>query len=103
MIITTLISLIAGCAVNKGKSLLIVTGTNIGLKIGANELDKTPEFKLGYNRIEGAAVPVAVNPTTGKMETASSIAKFRYKTDIKDGSGIESMIATGESAIWKPK
>lgn len=102
MIFCTLIILIAGCAANKRNDLIIVTATNIGLKVGVSELDRTPELKLNFYRLEGAAVPTSINKETGKMETANTIAKFRYHTSFKNGNGIESMIATGESALWKP-
>jgi len=92
--IVLLMILITGCAVNKGKALLISTGTGIGLKVGVSETTQIPEVKLGYYRAEGAVVPVSED----KTQTVSVLAKLNFQSIWKDGGGISSLIATGNAS-----
>lgn len=91
--ITFALSLFAGCAVSKGRSLLVVTATNIGIKIGVNELTQMPQGEIGYNRIEGSVVPV----DDKQVYTVPTIARLNFQSAIKNPS-IESLIATGDAA-----
>ena len=94
LFIVMLMMLMAGCAVNKGKALLVSTGTGIGLKVGVSETTQIPEVKLGYYRAEGAVVPVSDD----KINAASVLAKLNFQSIWKDGGGISSVIATGNAA-----
>jgi hypothetical protein len=87
-----MISLFAGCAVNKGKAILAVNATNIGFAMGVNPLNQTPEVKLNYSRIEGMVVP-----TSDKvLYTLPALTRFNFTGMAKD-PGIESLIATGQA------
>mgnify|MGYP001580041794 CR=1 FL=1 len=81
-----------GCAVSKGKSLLVTSETVIGLKIGTNPDTQIPEVKFGYIRSEGAIVPVKGS------ETASVLARLNFDSVWTSNAGISSIIATGQAA-----
>ena len=92
ILIGLLIVLCAGCAVSKGRSLLVTSETVIGLKIGTNPDTQIPEVKFGYIRSEGAVVPVKGS------ETASVLARLNFKSLWSNDAAISSVIATGKAA-----
>lgn len=81
-----------GCAVSRGRSLLVTSETVIGLKIGTNPDTQIPEVKFGYIRSEGAIVP------TKGSETASVLARLNFDSVWSSKAGITSIIATGNAA-----
>lgn len=85
-------SCLMGCAVSKGKSLLVTSETVIGLKIGTNPDTQIPEIKFGYIRSEGAIVPVKGS------ETASVLARLNFDSVWTNKAGLSSVIATGQAA-----
>lgn len=85
-------SCIEGCAISRGKSLLVTSETIIGLKIGTNPDTQIPEVKFGYIRSEGAIVPVKGS------ETASVLARLNFQSIWSSQAAISSIIATGQAA-----
>lgn len=91
--ILAIASISAGCAINRGKSLLVTSETVIGLKIGTNVTTQIPEVKFGYIRTEGAVVP------TKGSETASVVARLNFQSFLRTQQGqISSVILTGKAA-----
>jgi hypothetical protein len=86
------VAIVSGCAVSKGKSLLVTSETVIGLKIGTNPDTQIPEVKFGYIRTEGAIVPVSGS------QTASVLARLNFKSLWNKDAAVSSVIATGNAA-----
>lgn len=97
-IICTLIAaaLLAGCTTNS--TVLVSTGTVIGVEIAQNPTTGMYQAKLGYNRAE-----IAVVPSTNKY-TPDVITELRYSGIFSTGadSGIYQRLAVGATAVAQP-
>lgn len=86
------------------------TGTVIGVELGQNAANQTPEAKLGYNRAEIAIVPSnrasedATSDNRGADETAEVMMELRYSGIFSTGenSGIYQRLAVGKEAVKQP-
>lgn len=88
--------LLAGCASNN--TVLVSTGTSIGVQLAQNPTTGMYEAKLGYNRAELALVP-----STNKY-TPDVITELKYNGIFSQGadSGIYQRMAVGTVAVSQP-
>ncbi|MGV0949065.1 MAG: hypothetical protein ACOYB3_00025 [Azonexus sp.] len=99
---TTFISLIAAVALLAGcasqNTVLVATGTVIGVEIGQNPSTGMYHAKMGYNRGELALVP------STNMYTPDVITELRYNGFFSTGadSGIYQRLAVGSIAVSQP-
>ena len=88
--------MLAGCATNN--TVLVSTGTVIGVELGQNPSTGLYQAKLGYNRGE-----IALVPTTNKY-TPDVITELKYNGIFSTGadSGIYQRMAVGSLAVAQP-
>lgn len=88
--------LMAGCATNN--TVLVSTGTVIGVEVGQNPSTGMYHAKLGYNRAELALVP-----STNRY-TPDVVTELRYSGIFSTGadSGIYQRLAVGTTAVIQP-
>ena len=94
--LTAALLLLAGCA--SQNTVLVATGTVIGVEIGQNPSTGMYHAKLGYNRGE-----IAMVPSTNKY-TPDVITELKYNGLFSTGadSGIYQRMAVGTVAVSQP-
>lgn len=90
------VAILAGCATPN--TVLVATGTVVGVEIGQNPSTGLYHAKLGYNRGEVAVVP------TSDDYTPDVITELRYNGIFSTGSdsGIYQRMAVGSTAVTQP-
>lgn len=87
---------LSGCATNS--TVLVSTGTVIGVELAQNPTTGMYQAKLGYNRAE-----IALVPSTNKY-TPDVITELKYSGIFSTGadSGIYQRMAVGSTAVTQP-
>lgn len=87
---------LVGCATQN--TVLVSTGTTIGVEIAQNPTTGMYQAKLGYNRVE-----IALVPSTNRY-TPDVITELRYSGIFSQGadSGIYQRMAVGSVAVSQP-
>lgn len=89
-------ALLSGCATSN--TVLVSTGTVIGVELAQNPTTGMYQAKLGYNRAEIALVP------STKKYTPDVITELKYNGIFSTGpdSGIYQRLAVGATAVTQP-
>lgn len=85
--------LLAGCATHN--TILVATGTSLGVEIAQNPATGLYQAKLGYNRAELALVPTS--PTNGY--TPDVLTELRMSGVMSFNMGVYQRLAVGPNAV----
>ncbi len=92
IILLLIFVVVSGC--KSTKSVIAVTGTNLGIDISQDPATNTPQFKLGYNRAEVAVV--------SKEKYGDDVANVLMELQYRGGTnnqGIYQRLAVGRTAV----
>jgi len=90
--------LIAGCSTPH--TVIVNTGTVLGISVAENPTTTMYEAKLGYARAEFASVPISTN-SLGTLVVPDVLVELRMENMFKGGL-VYQRLAVGENAVKQP-